>query len=248
MANLQEELEKGREKIKQSFTQPSSTQTQLLLGAPDSNELEALRAMGIASHHIQRYNDIGKGFEMSNLEARFGAIYTIEQIKKLCINYALRFVKSEHYSPIPDKDLVKKINEYAAAHPGVDVSPASLQFRIFFLASSLTFTSTKEPGPTMAFYKADSGYYVLLHQWGGEFSKWRMIWGWKYNNPFNYYLWYALLLSTVTSFIADCLRWPTWIGAILNILSFIIPAIVVISREHKFKSTEEKWDRVELYG
>jgi hypothetical protein len=103
--------------------------------------------------------------------------YTEAQVQKLCIKYRLRCLEAELFKGEIDQEVPEKKLEFER-----DFTQAMQQevdkdgYRI--IAPSEMFHLTKiELDPLLLYRFQENGttYYKLIHQWGGDMSRWRSI-------------------------------------------------------------------------
>jgi len=130
---------------------------------------------------------ISNSFEFDLLET--DAIYHIDQIKKVCIDYRLRFLDSKYFKgEIPQKAL-SKIEKLENNH-GIDIKG----FKI--IAPSKLFKLLDKDDPLL-FAPIGNDYYYLIHKWGNDLSPFRKIAMWPFKNIINL----ALLVLVVSYFL-----------------------------------------------
>ncbi len=92
-------------------------------------------------------------------------IFSVEQIRTVCIAYRLRFLESSRFkSRIPDEAL-DQISKLEDLH-GTRLS----DFRIMAPTSAFKLDNYDDP---LLFVPLGNGYYYLVHQWGNDLNTWR---------------------------------------------------------------------------
>lgn len=138
--------------------------------------LEEARQLLIAEkfsekHILQNLKSYNRSFELVNEEeSREEDLFRIEEIKKVCTNYRLKFLDSQLYpGEIPYEALlkIKDINKVQRK----DIK----HFKI--LAPVEDFKDTAKVQDTLLFAKTVYGNYCLIHQWGTPLKASRK---WKY--------------------------------------------------------------------
>lgn len=110
--------------------------------------------------------DLHFAADISKLDSNH--IYDIEQIRKLCIKYRLRFLDSKAFvGEIPQEAIFKiKELEKRLGHP-VDGFKIVAPKKLFQLED-------KDADPLLFLQLSDTKFY-LLHKWGGEINRFRSI-------------------------------------------------------------------------
>lgn len=105
-------------------------------------------------------------FNVDLLEA--DNVYTIKEIRKICITYRLRFLKSELFKgeiPKEAKDKIKALN----ADPDTDIK----NFRI--IAPAKRFILEDGDTDPILFAELGNGYYYKIHKWGADMTWWQRV-------------------------------------------------------------------------
>lgn len=117
------------------------------------------------------------------------AIYHIDQIKKICIDYRLRFLDSKYFKgKIPDEAL-QKIAALEKEH-----NTEIKNFKI--IAPSKLFKLVDKDDPLL-FAPIGNEYFYLVHKWGNDLSAFRKLYMWPFKNVIN-----LLVVVVLLSFLA----------------------------------------------
>lgn len=123
-------------------------------------------------------------------------IFHIDSIKKLCINYRLRFLDthffkgdypSELYSIIPDLEMAHKTKLE--------------NFKIIAPSKLFRLKSKEDP---LLFVPIGNGYYYLVYKWGRDLKSWRKLLVWPFKNV-NTLIFTSIFLSLASTAIASAL-------------------------------------------
>lgn len=95
-------------------------------------------------------------------------VYSLEQIKTLCINFRLRFLKSELYKGNLPYEAITAIKNFEAG-----LSP--IQAEYFIVAPAEFFKLKDRFADPLLFAQLGNGQYYLLHQWGADFKPYTPI-------------------------------------------------------------------------
>lgn len=134
--------------------------------------------------------DAGNHFDFELLET--DRIFSLEIIKKVCIDYRLRFLESARFkNGFPEEALIE-IRKLENAHQ------TSLgHFMVMAPTNAFKLDNYDDP---LLFVPLGNDYFYLVHQWGNEISNWRK---WKVL-PFRNLGWFTvfcLLISLVLTWI-----------------------------------------------
>ena len=99
-------------------------------------------------------------FEIGALETN--RVYHIDDIKKICISYRLRFLNSQLFKADLPYEAIQNIKDLEKTHE------TSLSgFKI--MAPSKLFKLANADDPLL-FAPIENGYYYLIHKWGNRFK------------------------------------------------------------------------------
>lgn len=156
------------------------------------SDLDILRHIGMA-------NSIDKAQSIKTNQInyeKFGEVYDISAIKKLAVNYRLRFLRSNKYKGSIDPLLAVKLKEFCAKN---GINP-ELRYRdeqmFYILAPANSFNLEKRPKDPIMFYKIDSDKYAFVHKWGNDFSPIRLILKYPLRSIIHYFASWFLFLYT----------------------------------------------------
>ena len=101
-------------------------------------------------------------------------IFHIEQIKKICITYRLRFLDTKYFKgkyPQQALDTIKYLeNTHNTELDGYKI-----------IAPSKMFVLEKADDPLL-FAPMGNGYYYLIHKWGNDLNSFRKLWAWFFKS------------------------------------------------------------------
>lgn len=125
------------------------------------------------------------------------SVYTPAEIKKVAVNYRLKFLDSKHYKgEIPYEAIlkIKQLNTQFGKELG--------EFKI--LAPYQAYSKKETTEQALLFVKTNHENYFLLHQWGEELSSTRSLKYWPYRSFENLGISVILLTLTLAALL------PTW--------------------------------------
>jgi len=114
-------------------------------------------------------------FDLDILDASH--IYHIDQIKKVCIDYRLRFLNTKFFKGKIPTEAICKINELEKKHK-LELSG----FKI--IAPSKMFKLEDKDDPIL-FAPMGNGYYYLIHKWGNDLHPLRKLLMWPFKSIMN---------------------------------------------------------------
>ena len=121
-------------------------------------------------------------------------IFHIDSIKKLCINYRLRFLDTHLFKGEYPKELYSIIpnleNDYKIQLKDFKIMAPSKLFRL----------KTKED--PLLFVPIGNGYYYLVHKWGEDLKSYRKILVWPFKN-INTLIFTSIILSLLSTAIGS---------------------------------------------
>ena len=115
-------------------------------------------------------------------------IFHLEDIKKLCITYRLRFLDSRFFKGEMPEEAISMIRELEQKH-----STSLSGFKIVAPAKRLKLENADDP---LLFAPIGNDYYYLVHKWGNDLHPFRRLMMWPYKN-FENLVFTVLLLSIV---------------------------------------------------
>ncbi|WP_440880928.1 hypothetical protein [Tenacibaculum sp. C7A-26P2] len=105
------------------------------------------------------------------------AVFHISQIKKICVNYRLRFLDTSLFKGEYPEEAISEINRLEATHNtslnGFKIIAPSKLFRL------------KETDDPLLFVPIGNGYYYLIYQWGNDLHSLRKFKFWPIKNVGN---------------------------------------------------------------
>jgi len=151
----------------------------------------ALHANPICLDDIIEFHTSGaqiiNNFDFDKLETQ--RIFHLNQIRKVCIDYRLRFLDLKYFKGNIPKEGIDKITQLEKEHQ------TSLEgFKI--MAPSVLFRLKKTDDPLL-FVPLGNNYFYLVHKWGNDLSYFRKAWAWPFKN-----IWNLLIAVLFVSFFA----------------------------------------------
>ncbi|NUY79887.1 hypothetical protein HUK80_03190 [Flavobacterium sp. MAH-1] len=180
---------------------------------------EILNENAVRRAEILKAIESGDGVSENHLEfdlLETGRIFHLDQIRKICIDYRLRFLESKYFKGGIPEEAITQIsmleNDHATNLGG---------FRIVAPTKTFQLKNFNDP---LLFAPIGNGYYYLVHKWGNDLDSWRKIWVWPFRNLITF-----TLLTIAISFLV------TWVTPETN-LSKSVPMAGTIIFLFAFKS------------
>lgn len=174
--DIEEKLQQARNKT----VSPEALLTQVaaILEADDRHEENIRRGLSHGSP------ESGNNFDFHLLEG--GKIYHIDHIKKICIDYRLRFLDSCYFKGSYPREAVSAIKKLEKYH--------QITLQGFKIAAPSKLFKLENADDPLLFAPIGNGYYYLIHKWGNDLHplrKWLML-------PFRNFLNLVLLVAAIS--------------------------------------------------
>ena len=124
----------------------------------------------------------------------FDKIFHIDSIKKLCINYRLRFLDTHLFKGEYPKELYSIIPNLENDH--------KIQLKDFKIMAPSKLFRLKTKEDPLLFVPIGNGYYYLVHKWGDDLKSYRKILVWPFRN-INTLILTSIILSLLSTAIGS---------------------------------------------
>ncbi len=131
-------------------------------------------------HRIQKSIAQGKGaltnnFNFDLLES--SRIFHITDIKKICIDYRLRFLDSRYFKGEIPVEGISKIKSLEKEH--------KIELKGFKIIAPSKLFKLEDKDDPLLFAPIGNGYFYLIHQWGNDLHPLRKALMWPFKNIIN---------------------------------------------------------------
>lgn len=134
-----------------------------------NNEIERSQ---IVSRLQEKSKEQENSFSFDSLDGK--RIYHIEDIKKLCINYRLRFLDSHYFKGDFPEEAISEIRNLEKEH-----HTKLKNFKIVATAKLLKLENADDP---LLFAPMGDDYFYLIHKWGNDLHPFRKLLMWPYKS------------------------------------------------------------------
>lgn len=209
--SIEKELHKKAHEDKANGVDPMN-EVKLLLAGDSTEDARILRGLSSNSTFNKIEYHRGKQIELEKLtEGYQGSVFTVDQIKKLAIDYHLRFLPSKHYTGSYDVEVAAKVKQFAKDTNSV-VDNYSLGYRYYILAPEQMFELNdvkhiskrelrRQLDPAI-FFQIDENHYRLIHKWGSDFTIFRYLLGYRWKGFYQHWLFNTAMVLPVIAAIA----------------------------------------------
>ncbi|MFD0861485.1 hypothetical protein ACFQ1M_04650 [Sungkyunkwania multivorans] len=117
---------------------------------------------------IVQPSGLENSFDLELLETE--KIFHIDQIKKICIDYRLRFLDTKYFKANIPRTAIEKIKKLEKDH--------DTQLKGFKIIAPSKLFKLNDPDDPLLFAPIGNGYYYLIHKWGNDLHplrRWLML-------------------------------------------------------------------------
>jgi hypothetical protein len=104
-------------------------------------------------------------------------IYHISQIKKVCIDYRLRFLNSKYFKGDIPQEAFQKIAQLEKQH--------EIEVKGFKIIAPSKLFKLKDKDDPLLFAPIGNDYFYLIHKWGNDLHPLRRLFMWPFKNIVN---------------------------------------------------------------
>lgn len=209
--SIEKELERHSQVKKEQFNSDPLNEVKLLLNGESTEDSRILRGLSKNSQFNRVEKVRSEQLELEKLEEGFqGKVYTVEEVKKLAVDYHLRFLPSLYYTGTYDVEVAAKIKEFAKV-TNSPIDDWSLGRRFYVLAPANMFELQNEKYLSKAdlrrmadpaiFFQIDEKHYRLIHKWGNDFTVFRHLEGFRWSSFINHFLFNTAVIMPIVAFV-----------------------------------------------
>ena len=174
--DIQKELVRAKEKS--AFQEKGLAEVFAIL------EQNRIARRKIEKNILEASEKFGNSFDLDLLQPE--NIFHIEQIKKICIDYRLRFLDSKLFKGTIPEEAISKIRQLEKNH--------ETELKGFKVLAPSKLFKLKDKDDPILFAQIGNGYFYLIHKWGRDLHPLRKIIMWPFKNIVNL-AWFVLLIS-----------------------------------------------------
>ena len=141
------------------------------------------------SNNLQQPTSGKNVFNLNLLEA--DRIYHLDDIRKLCITYRLRFLDSNFFKGQIPEEAISRIRQLEKDHD----TPLT-HFKVMAPSKLLKLENADDP---LLFAPMGNNYFYLIHKWGNDLHPFRKLLMWPYKNFENLVITVFLLSALLTA-------------------------------------------------
>lgn len=161
-------------------------------------------------------------------------IFSLQQIKEICIQYRLRFLDSARFKGEIPAEAIFKIKQLEK-----ETGQVLNNFKI--IAPKKLFKLDDKDSDPLLFVELSDNKYYFIHKWGGELNRFRFILSYPFRSFMHMFGFLILVAFIFSSLIPTS---STIVFAFLFVHSFIaicgIACLIIFSRRENFSDVE--WD------
>ncbi|WP_439131641.1 hypothetical protein [Polaribacter sp.] len=128
-------------------------------------------------------------FDFDKLDTK--AIFHITDIKKICVDYRLRFLDTVYFKDVYPAEAISKIQILEKKH--------QTKLGGFKIIAPMEVFKLKKADDPLLFAPMGNGFYYLIHQWGNDVSPFRKLKYWAIKNIENLAVTLAILSIALTA-------------------------------------------------
>lgn len=130
------------------------------------------REMRIVDELGRGHSGITNDFDFDLLET--DRIHHLDSIKKICIDYRLRFLDTSYFKGKIPQTALDKIKALEAAH--------DIEIRGYKIMAPSKLFKLENMDDPLLFAPIGNNYYYLIHKWGKDLHPFRRVMAWPFKN------------------------------------------------------------------
>ncbi|WP_430907778.1 hypothetical protein [Maribacter sp. 2-571] len=181
--NIEQKLEKVRSTTSNTDTILAEVHRILQKDAQENDRIEKNFSGGKAL--------VTNAFDFDLLET--DRIYHIDQIKKICIDYRLRFLNSKYFKGEIPQEAISKIKQLEKAH--------EIELTGFKIVAPSKLFKLEDKDDPLLFAPIGNDYFYLIHKWGNDLHPLRKLLVWPFKGIVNLTVLVMLISYVCTSLV-----------------------------------------------
>ncbi len=181
--NIEQKLEKVRSTTSNTDTILAEVHRILQKDAQENDRIEKNISGGKAL--------VTNAFDFDLLET--DRIYHIDQIKKICIDYRLRFLNSKYFKGEIPQEAISKIKQLEKAH--------EIELTGFKIVAPSKLFKLEDKDDPLLFAPIGNDYFYLIHKWGNDLHPLRKLLVWPFKGIVNLTVLVMLISYVCTSLV-----------------------------------------------
>ena len=140
------------------------------------------------------------------------SVFHINEIKKICVNYRLRFLSTSLFKGDYPEEALSEIRHLEKVH--------NTQLKGFKIMAPSRLFKLKETDDPLLFAPLGNGYYYLIHQWGNDLHPLRKLKFWPVKNIENMCI-SVFLLSLLCTLLTQSIFFREHVSVVYGIMLFM---------------------------
>ena len=132
-------------------------------------------------------------FDFDHLECN--RIYHLDHIRKICIDYRLRFLDSSYFKGEIPRSALSEIKELEKSH--------NIELKGYKIMAPSRLFKLEDKDDPLLFAPIGNGYYYLIHKWGNDLHPLRKLFAWPFKSVPNLAVVVVMISYLMTLLIPD---------------------------------------------
>lgn len=261
MIQLVKELKKEKENTLKNSTEVI-TETNRLLEVGNDKDKEILRNSGLTNQIVEFEGDKKATYiERKALDEKYeNDVFSLEEIKNICIKYGLRFLHATNYTGTVASHVPVKLREFCEKN-NIGTG-TNLESQVYVMGTDDCFKLEKQKKinikqyfelDPILFYRIDQNTYKLIAKWGKDLTIWNYIKAFRRRSVNHYGVINSIILAIVGLFFIYSLNplanlWWILLPIVVSIMANAILIYIYEDNSHKF-TRDEIWNsRTQMGG
>ena len=146
-------------------------------------------------------------------------IFHVDTIKKICVDYRLRFLDTKYFKGVYPENIEKIIGDLENKH--------NTQLKNFKIMAPSKLFKLRSPDDPLLFVPMGNGYYYLVHTWGNDLNPYRKFIVQPFKSPKSMLV-FSLFTSAIIAVLIGLFNTSMDVGKIVTLFLFILKAVVFV--------------------